>query len=222
MDILRDLIPEAKRAFRGSSENGLMRRTSEKSSITADTPVPFRIADLLALIDERIGRLEGRAEKPHLRALKGRVMSAINDPRYHFMFSSNTITDTILDTIARIFRIPGEGKPVTTFQLAGIPSEVLNSVASVLCRMAFEIGLWSNGGVHMLVVCEEAHRYVPADPKLSFTPIFMSDKAFIGFPSGVRNEKYEKYSNNYEIEPTLAHIFHKFCSIYAHKGLTSK
>ena len=170
MDILRDLIPEAKRAFRGTSDNGLMRRTSEKSSVTADTPVPFRIADLLALVDERIGRLEGRAEKPHLRSLKVKIMSAINDPRYHFMFSSNTITDTILDTIARIFRIPGEGKPVTTFQLAGIPSEVVNSVASVLCRMAFEIGLWSNGGVHMLVVCEEAHRYVPADPKLGFVP----------------------------------------------------
>ncbi|MGB3813470.1 MAG: DUF87 domain-containing protein [Shinella sp.] len=170
MDILRDLIPEAKRAFRGSVENGLMRRTSEKSSVTADTPVPFRMADLLALIDERIGRLEGRAEKPHLRSLKVKIMSAINDPRYHFMFSSNTITDTILDTIARIFRIPGDGKPVTTFQLAGIPSEVVNSVASVLCRMAFEIGLWSNGGVHMLVVCEEAHRYVPADPKLGFAP----------------------------------------------------
>jgi DNA helicase HerA-like ATPase len=170
MDILRDLIPEAKRAFRGSPESGLMRRTSEKSSITADTPVPFRVADLLALVDERIGRLEGRAEKPHLRSLKSKIMSAINDPRYHFMFSSNTITDTILDTIARIFRIPGEGQPVTTFQLAGIPSEVVNSVASVLCRMAFEIGLWSHGGVHMLVVCEEAHRYVPADPNLGFTP----------------------------------------------------
>lgn len=170
MDILRDLIPEAKRAFRGSSESGLMRRSSEKSAVTADTPVPFRIADLLALVDERIGRLEGRAEKPHLRSLKVKIMSAINDPRYHFMFSSNTITDTILDTIARIFRIPGDGQPVTTFQLAGIPSEVVNSVASVLCRMAFEIGLWSNGGVHMLVVCEEAHRYVPADPKLGFLP----------------------------------------------------
>ncbi|QRM55903.1 ATP-binding protein [Sinorhizobium sp. BG8] len=170
MDILRDLIPEAKKAFRGSNDSGLMRRATEKSSITADTPVPFRVADLLALVDERIGRLEGRTEKPHLRSLKVKIMSAINDPRYHFMFSSNTITDTILDTIARIFRIPGEGKPVTTFQLAGIPSEVVNSVASVLCRMAFEIGLWSNGGVHMLVVCEEAHRYVPADPKLGFLP----------------------------------------------------
>ncbi len=170
LDILRDVIPEAKRAFKGGGDTALMRRPTEKSSITADTPVPYRIADVLALIDERIGRLEGRTEKPSLRSLKVRITAAINDPRYGFMFSSNTITDTILDTIGRIFRVPGDGRPLTTFQLGGIPSEVVNSVASVLCRMAFEIGLWSNGGVHMLVVCEEAHRYVPADPALGFVP----------------------------------------------------
>lgn len=170
IDALRDLIPEAKRMFKGSTDTALIRRAQEKSSLTADTPVPYRIADLLALIDERIGRLEGRTEKPHLRSLKVRVQSAINDPRYEFMFSSNTIHDTILQTISHIFRIPGDGKPVTTFQLAGIPSEVVNSVASILCRMAFEIALWSAGGVRILVVCEEAHRYVPADPKLGFFP----------------------------------------------------
>ena len=169
LDILRDVIPEAKRAFRGSDAS-LMRRTTEKSSVTADTPVPYRMADLLALIDERIGRLEGRSDKPFLRALKMRVMSAINDPRYHFMFSNNTINDTIMETIAHIFRIPGGDRPISTFQLAGIPSEVVNSVASILCRMAFELALWSNGAIHMLVVCEEAHRYVPADRDLGFFP----------------------------------------------------
>lgn len=169
LDILRDVIPEAKRAFRGG-DSSLMRRQTEKSSVTADTPVPYRMADLLALIDERIGRLEGRQEKPHLRSLKMRVISAINDPRYHFMFSNNTISDTIMETIAQIFRIPGDDKPICTFQLAGIPSEVVNSVASVLCRMAFELALWSDGAIHMLVVCEEAHRYIPADPTLGFFP----------------------------------------------------
>jgi DNA helicase HerA-like ATPase len=169
LDILRDVIPEAKRAFRGS-ENSLMRRTTEKSSITADTPVPYRMADLLALIDERIGRLEGRSEKPVLRSLKMRITSAINDPRYHFMFSNNTIQDTIMETIAHIFRIPGDDRPISTFQLAGIPSEVVNSVVSILCRMSFELALWSNGAIHMLVVCEEAHRYVPADRELGFVP----------------------------------------------------
>ncbi|RWX78440.1 DUF87 domain-containing protein [Neorhizobium lilium] len=169
LDILRDLIPDAKRSFRGS-DSSLMRRTTEKSSITADTPVPYRMADLLALIDERIGRLEGRGEKPFLRSLKMRVMSAINDPRYHFMFSNNTINDTIMETIAHIFRIPGDDRPISTFQLAGIPSEVVNSVASILCRMAFELALWSHGAIHMLVVCEEAHRYVPADREVGFYP----------------------------------------------------
>jgi DNA helicase HerA-like ATPase len=169
LDMLRDILPEAKRAFRGS-DNSLVRRTTEKSSITADTPVPYRMADLLALIDERIGRLEGRSEKPFLRSLKMRLIAAINDPRYHFMFSNNTISDTITETIAQIFRIPGENRPICTFQLAGIPSEVVNSVASVLCRMAFEVALWSEGAIHMLVVCEEAHRYIPSDPSLGFVP----------------------------------------------------
>ncbi|MCY0094361.1 DUF87 domain-containing protein [Hoeflea sp. J2-29] len=170
VDVLRDLIPDAKRMFKGSNDPGLVRRAPEKSSLTADTPVPYRVADLLALVDERIGKLEGRAEKPHLRSLKGRIQAAVNDPRYGFMFSSNTIHDTILTTISHIFRIPGDGKPVSTFQLSGIPSEVVNSVASILCRMAFEIALWSAGGVRILVVCEEAHRYVPADKDLGFFP----------------------------------------------------
>ena len=170
LDFLRDLLPEAKKAFRGG-DSALMRRQSEKTAtISADTPVPYRMADLLALIDDRIGRLEGRGEKPFLRSLKMRIISAINDPRYHFMFSNNTISDTIMETIAQIFRIPGDDRPISTFQLAGIPSEVVNSVASVLCRMAFELALWSNGAIHMLVVCEEAHRYVPADPNLGFFP----------------------------------------------------
>lgn len=169
LDVLRDLIPEAKRAFRGA-EGAPGRRQSERNSFTADTPVPYRVADLLALIDERIGKLDGRSEKPYLRSLKLRLVAAINDPRYRFMFTSNTISDTINETISQIFRIPGNGRPIATLQLAGIPSEVVNSVASVLCRMAFEIALWSNGAVHILVVCEEAHRYVPSDPSLGFFP----------------------------------------------------
>ncbi len=170
-------MPEAKRAFRGN-ESALMRRMADKSSMTADTPVPYRIADLLALIDERIGRLEGRGEKPFLRSLKMRIMSAVNDPRYHFMFSNNTISDTIMETIAHIFRIPGDDRPISTFQLAGIPSEVVNSVASVLCRMAFELALWSNGAIHMLVVCEEAHRYVPGRSHARLLPDTSGDRPY--------------------------------------------
>tara|TARA_R110002126_G_scaffold288267_1_gene441804 strand:- start:37599 stop:39491 length:1893 start_codon:yes stop_codon:yes gene_type:complete len=170
VDLLRDLVAEAKRNFKGDTSSPSFSKQAEKSSITSDTPVPYRVADLLALIDERIGNLDGRQEKPHLRSLKVRIASAINDPRFHFMFSSKTINDTFATVISDIFRIPGKGKPITSFQLSGIPSEVVNSVASVLCRIAFEIALWSDGAIRILVLCEEAHRYVPSDPKQGFLP----------------------------------------------------
>ncbi|WP_425356446.1 ATP-binding protein [Xaviernesmea rhizosphaerae] len=169
-DVLREAIPEAKRAFRGGLDGALIRRQAERAGLTADTPVPYRMSDLLAQIDERIGRLEGRADKPALRALKTRLLAALDDPRYRFMFAAGTVEDSLQEILSRIFRLSGDGKPITAFQLAGIPGEVVNAVASVLCRMAFDIGLWSEGAVHVLVLCEEAHRYVPADAALGFLP----------------------------------------------------
>ena len=59
---------------------------------------------------------------------------------------------------------------MTIMQLAGFPAEVVDSVVSVLCRMAFDFGLWSDGASPLLFVCEEAHRYAPADRKIGFGP----------------------------------------------------
>jgi hypothetical protein len=36
--------------------------------------------------------------------------------------------------------------------------------------MAFEFGLWSDGAFPLLCVCEEAHRYAPADRTIGFGP----------------------------------------------------
>jgi DNA helicase HerA-like ATPase len=59
---------------------------------------------------------------------------------------------------------------MTIMQLVGFPAEVVDSVVSVLARMAFEFGLWSDGAYPMLFVCEEAHRYAPADRSRGFGP----------------------------------------------------
>ena len=50
------------------------------------------------------------------------------------------------------------------------PSEVVDAVVSVLCRLAFDFGLWSDGAMPMLFVCEEAHRYAAADRSVGFAP----------------------------------------------------
>ncbi len=168
MDVLRELVPEAKRTFRQDAPS--LRRNLDRTAYTADSPVPWRMADLLAQIDERIGRLEGRDEKPMLRSLKLRLVAITADPAFRFMFSNKSGADSVMESIAHIFRIPGGNRPITCLQLAGMPSEVVNCVASVLCRVAFETAMASNGGIHILVVCEEAHRYIPSDRTLGFTP----------------------------------------------------
>ena len=78
--------------------------------------------------------------------------------------------DTMAEILGHLFRLPPEGKPMTIMQLAGFPAEVVDSVVSVLCRMAFDFGLWSDGVAPLLFVCEEAHRYAPADKKIGFGP----------------------------------------------------
>ncbi|MFC3726378.1 ATP-binding protein [Neoaquamicrobium sediminum] len=170
VDLLRDLVPLAKQLYRSSGQAGLMRRAADANALTADTPVPYRIADVLRIIDERMGMLETKNDRPFYRALRARIDAALNDPRYRFMFGSRLIDDNIHETIGRIFRVPHEGRPITCFELAGMPSEVVNSVCSVLARLAFDLALNSHGRLKLLVLCEEAHRYMPADSRLGFAP----------------------------------------------------
>ncbi|TIP55880.1 MAG: ATPase, partial [Mesorhizobium sp.] len=70
-----------------------LRRGSD--ALTADTPVPYRIVDLIKQIDERMGLLESKNDRPTLKSLKTRIESAASDPRYRFMFNSRLIDDTI-------------------------------------------------------------------------------------------------------------------------------
>jgi hypothetical protein len=84
--------------------------------------------------------------------------------------NANIGGDTMAEILCQLFRLPPQGKPMTIMQLAGFPAEVVDSVVSVLCRMAFDFGLWSDGVAPLLFVCEEAHRYAPADGKIGFGP----------------------------------------------------
>jgi DNA helicase HerA-like ATPase len=175
VEILNEVIPLAKGSYlqyRSVNDRTLTKRRDPKNAgFTADTPAPYRIEDLIALIDERMGKLENRNSRMHHYKLLQRIQTFRNNPRYAFMFeNANVGGDTMAEIISNLFRLPANGKPVTVMQLAGFPAEVIDSVVSVLCRMAFDFGLWSDGVAPLLFVCEEAHRYAAADPRLGFGP----------------------------------------------------
>ncbi|WP_162787234.1 ATP-binding protein [Notoacmeibacter marinus] len=172
-DALQDLIPLAKQRYESGGRpeaSVLVRNQQEISNHTADTPVPYRMQDLLALIDERIGQLEGKEDRPHLRAIRNRLRTLLFDNRFQFMFGRNAVSDCMQATLAKVFRLPIDGKPICVFEMSNLPSEVVNAVVSVLCRIAFELATSSDGSIETLVLCEEAHRYIPADKSAGFLP----------------------------------------------------
>ncbi len=172
IDALSDLIPLAKARYAQGQErnSSLMRREADDEGYTVDSPVPYRMHDVLAMIDEQLGKLDARDDRPKLRRLKARILSVVHDTRYQFIFSSRTIEDTMAELLRTLFRIPAKGKRITIVEMAGFPAEVVDAVVSVLCRLAFDLGVWGRGQVPLLVVAEEAHRYVPADKRMGFGP----------------------------------------------------
>jgi DNA helicase HerA-like ATPase len=175
-DALFDVIKTAKAQFIASSASLVaaspLRRApnTDFAWVSADTPVPYRVADMVHIIDEWLGKLDQRYPRSDLRSLKHRLETLSRDPRFRFMFGKVVVEDNMSKVISRIFRLPKGGAPVTIMQLAGLPNEVVNSLVSVLARMAFEIALWSEGGYEIAVVCEEAHRYIPTDQSQAFGP----------------------------------------------------
>jgi hypothetical protein len=173
LEILAEVIPLAKGIYaqQMNADKIGSKRASARIGYTGDTPVPYRLVDVVSLIDERMGKLENRSSRIIYHKLISRIDTVRNDPRYTFMFdNANVGGDTMAEVIGHLFRLPANGRPMTIMQLAGFPVEVVDSVVSVLCRMAFDFGLWSDGVSPLLFVCEEAHRYVSADSKIGFGP----------------------------------------------------
>jgi hypothetical protein len=173
--ILAELIPIAKSMYvqyqTAGSRATAKKLDSKNTGFTVDTPVPYRLADLVSLIDDRLGKLENRSSRMKYFKLIMRIEAVSNDPRYNFMFeNANVGGDTMAEVICHLFRIAPGAKPMTVMQLAGLPVEVVDSVVSVVGRMAFEFGLWSDGAFPILFFCEEAHRYASADRSLGFGP----------------------------------------------------
>jgi len=174
VEILSEVIPLAKGSYtriRSNDRLATRRADPRASGFTVDTPVPYMLSDLISLIDERMGKLENRSTRMIYHKLIQRIETVRNDPRYAFMFeNANVGGDTMAEVLGELFRMPPNGQPMTIMQLAGFPAEVVDAVVSVLCRMAFDFGLWSDGALPLLFVCEEAHRYASADRNIGFGP----------------------------------------------------
>jgi len=139
------------------------RLADQMGKITVDAPIPYLLSDLTNILQNEMGKLDKASTSAPYMRVKTKIDELKSDPRYQFMFSGMLVGDTMAEFIAKIFRLPSRGKPISIIDVSGVPSEITSTVVAVLSRLVFDFAVWGREEKTrpVLLVCEEAHRYVP-------------------------------------------------------------
>lgn len=141
-------------------------------NISIDSPVYFSLADLYKSFKEAN---EQRADFGKTKgALFGqfdeflvKLQSRLSDTRYDFLLkpkkrkSSETLSGLLRDFVG----LGNPKKQITIIDLSPVPFDVRPGVSAQIGRLAFEFNYWNprNREFPILLVCEEAHAYIPRD-----------------------------------------------------------
>src|SRR5438477_1002113 len=110
--ILKDAIIRARRHYAGESH---------VTTLSVDTPTPFRVSDLIRFIYEAMGKLDKPdTSMPYLR-LKTRLESLRDDRRFSFMFSTCWFGQAGLSQVwGRLWRLPVNETRLTIWVHRGV------------------------------------------------------------------------------------------------------
>lgn len=163
ISFLRDIIYDLKRD--AATELGM-------KSVSVDSPIYFSLLDVCERFKEAnedrsdFGKSKGPLFGQFDKFLVN-LQSRLNDVRYDFLLkpkrrnSSASLSGLLRDLV-------GLGDPkcqITVIDLGSVPFDVRPSVSAQIGRVAFEFNFWNPRGQEypILLVCEEAHAYIPRE-----------------------------------------------------------
>lgn len=148
-------------------------------SFDRDKPRPFCLDELRRHIvfvqaaREQKGKMEPITATDFSKSFKSIVdkLAVIRrDPRINFLMSnwaadSLTLEKVIGQLVGPSMSSDGAKRPIRILDISGLPNEVAGPLASMLARLLFQYKLYQSATERkrdpVLLVCEEAHRYVP-------------------------------------------------------------
>lgn len=134
----------------------------DEDKITIDSPIPFKISEFKYLIDQdRIKLTESKQDS--YKSLLNKLDSLNDDARYNFLMEDwKSGKDDVTEVIKQFI---SNDTSIHIIDLSGIPNEVAGIISSVIARTLFNFKVWETADERennpILLVCEEAHRYVP-------------------------------------------------------------
>lgn len=174
------VIESRKKFYKGSDE--------KKGKIHFDSPLFFEIEDVLNAAkckndemvqgarDLKAGPLNGK-----LSNFVSRLENKLNDSRLDFLLGEESKKITFEETLSQLIGYKKDKSNVTILDLSGVPFDVLSITVSLISRILFEYGYYYkklryiknseekiNNDVPILLVYEEAHKYVPNSDLLKY------------------------------------------------------
>lgn len=139
-------------------------------SFNRDWPVFFSLNEFRRHIDEVQGRkatvvaaMSNTDRKPH-DSILDKLAVLQHDPRLRFMMKERN-DETLTNIVAQLTHVDAGASCIKVIDISGLPNEVAGPLTAVISRVLFQFKVWQTREQReknpMLLVCEEAHRYVP-------------------------------------------------------------
>ena len=143
--------------------------------LSVDSPVYFSLKDMYLHFKQANEQQFdfGKTKGPLFGAFDEflvRFQAMFNDSRYDFLFRPKKRMKSLdLEDLLRDFIGLGDPKrQITVIDLSPVPHDVRPTVSSQIGRLAFEFNYWNpqRREFPVLLVCEEAHQYIPREADL--------------------------------------------------------
>lgn len=150
-----------KNALLHSREEGCVKIGLTPDDITIDSPVPYKMATFIKYVQGDMPPQPSKQDS-HLRILE-KIESLRRDSRLNFMMAEWDDEDDYLPGIIK--KLAGENPQPRIVDLSSVPDEVAGITGAMIARILFNMKVWQTQEERqnspVLLVCEEAHRYIP-------------------------------------------------------------
>ncbi len=151
-----------KSALISAREEGAQQLGLDANLITVDSPVPYKLSALKAKIEADKPPQASKQDSHNSILQKLEVL--MTDARLRFMMTEwNGDGNDPFPVVIK--QLTGDGPQPRIVDLSGVPNEVAGVSSAVIARTLFNLKIWQTQiereSDPVLLVCEEAHRYVP-------------------------------------------------------------
>jgi DNA helicase HerA-like ATPase len=134
-----------------------------RQPLTVDSPTPYSIQKFKEEVNLQRPSGRDKKEQEPFNSVINKLETLERDSRMNFMLAPwDGTTDEFAPVLSQFV---GDGKAVRIVDLSGVPNEVAGICSAVIARTLFNLKVWQSSEERerdpVLLVCEEAHRYVP-------------------------------------------------------------